>query len=153
MRLIGAPPLTLADLIRKRPDIACRRQLGAAELRKLLEREKGECTWCGFGLSGRQITFCGKDCVLKFKEHCQPGYAARRVRRRDNGICQICGWTGSENHRSPVRFVRGNAFEVDHIVPVCEGGGLLGLANLRLVCGKCHLEVTNELAKRRKGKR
>lgn len=38
--------------------------------------------------------------------------------------------------------------EIDHIVPVCEGGGLCGIDNLRLLCSKCHRHVTHLLSVR-----
>jgi 5-methylcytosine-specific restriction endonuclease McrA len=38
---------------------------------------------------------------------------------------------------------------VDHILPVCEGGGLCGLDNLRLLCGTCHKAECDKLARRR----
>lgn len=48
------------------------------------------------------------------------------------------------------------AWDMDHIVPVCEGGGLRAgmtiddaMANLRTLCRECHKGVTAELARRR----
>lgn len=43
-------------------------------------------------------------------------------------------------------FARGRWREVDHVVPVCHGGGLCTLDNLRLLCGVCHHEHTKQLA-------
>ena len=40
-------------------------------------------------------------------------------------------------------------WEADHIVPVCEGGGLCGPENYRILCIPCHRGVTKELARRR----
>ncbi|TXH49477.1 MAG: hypothetical protein E6Q97_22670 [Desulfurellales bacterium] len=42
-----------------------------------------------------------------------------------------------------------NAWEADHIVPVCEGGGLAELDNYRTLCVWCHKQETRNLAKRR----
>jgi len=39
-------------------------------------------------------------------------------------------------------------WEMDHILPVVEGGGLCGLDNLRTLCWKCHQAATNALRKR-----
>ncbi len=36
-------------------------------------------------------------------------------------------------------------WEMDHILPVSEGGGLCGLDNLRTVCHRCHGNATREL--------
>ena len=40
-------------------------------------------------------------------------------------------------------------WEMDHIVPVVEGGGSCGLDNLRTLCVACHRKETAKLAKRR----
>jgi 5-methylcytosine-specific restriction protein A len=40
-------------------------------------------------------------------------------------------------------------WEMDHIVPVVEGGGSCGLENLRTLCWTCHRRETRELAARR----
>jgi 5-methylcytosine-specific restriction protein A len=40
-------------------------------------------------------------------------------------------------------------WEIDHIVPVVEGGGSCGLENLRTLCVVCHRQETRKLAKRR----
>lgn len=39
--------------------------------------------------------------------------------------------------------------EGDHIVPVCEGGGLCGPAGYRTVCVPCHAQLTRELNQQR----
>lgn len=36
----------------------------------------------------------------------------------------------------------GSLWQVDHVVPVSEGGGQCGLQNLRTLCSPCHAEVT-----------
>ena len=40
-------------------------------------------------------------------------------------------------------------YEIDHIVPVVEGGGCCGLDNLQTLCWKCHRIDTAVLARRR----
>ncbi len=40
-------------------------------------------------------------------------------------------------------------WDMDHVVPVVEGGGSCGLSNLRTVCLACHDRATAALAKRR----
>jgi 5-methylcytosine-specific restriction endonuclease McrA len=42
----------------------------------------------------------------------------------------------------------GVAWEMDHEIPVAEGGGECGLENLRTLCIPCHRDVTRELKKR-----
>jgi len=46
-------------------------------------------------------------------------------------------------------FNRGHLWEMDHIRPVSEGGGLCGLDNLRTLCVPCHRDETADLARRR----
>lgn len=36
-------------------------------------------------------------------------------------------------------------WQADHIVPVAEGGGQCGLANMRTLCLRCHREATKAL--------
>lgn len=45
-----------------------------------------------------------------------------------------------------------SAWQADHIVPVCEGGGQCGLENYRTLCTACHQRVTAALAQRRAAK-
>lgn len=42
-----------------------------------------------------------------------------------------------------------HGWEMDHVVPVVEGGGECGLDNLRTLCIPCHRRNTAELARRR----
>jgi hypothetical protein len=37
---------------------------------------------------------------------------------------------------------------MDHVIPVCEGGGLCGLDGYRTLCIPCHRKVTAELRAR-----
>lgn len=46
-----------------------------------------------------------------------------------------------------------NLWDMDHIVPVIEGGGACGLENLRTLCIPCHKAETRALAARRAQKR
>jgi 5-methylcytosine-specific restriction endonuclease McrA len=112
------------------------RTVTAGQLRKILKRRKGECTWCGQSVPKGRFTWCGDKCVTEFRG-IQPDILAAQVKKRDK-VCQICGKGGEE---------------VDHIIPVCEGGGLCGADNLRLLCCDCHKKQTKLLMeKRRHGK-
>lgn len=87
-----------------------------------------------------------------------PGYAKLQVLKRDDCRCELCGVDTFAAHRAeesdPSRRRRAVAmkletFDMDHRVPVVEGGGSCGLDNLRTLCRPCHKRVTAELAARR----
>jgi 5-methylcytosine-specific restriction endonuclease McrA len=100
------------------------------------------CRWCSTEVSKRR-TFCGELCVHEWKLRSDAGYARKLVFERDAGKCALC----------PVVLGRTDAWEMDHIIPVVEGGGCCGLENLRLLCPPCHRGVTAELARRRADQR
>lgn len=91
----------------------------------------GICTWCRKKCEGRRTCWCSEECVNKF-------LALRNqvdlVRQRDKGICQLC--------LAPSLLI-----EVDHIIPVIEGG-LTIASNLRSLCQPCHKGETAKLRKR-----
>lgn len=47
------------------------------------------------------------------------------------------------------RFAGLDQWELDHVVPVCEGGGCCGPEGLRVLCLACHRVETKKLAGRR----
>lgn len=114
------------------------------------------CRWCSTEVPRGRKTFCSGDTgtfeyrgdgrVLKpghgcVHEHClrsDPGYARKCVWARDRGQCRLC----------PTVQPRGG-WEMDHILPVSEGGGECGLENLRTLCRPCHRRETAALAGRR----
>lgn len=51
----------------------------------------------------------------------------------------------SRGFLSDMGFTKIHLWEMDHIVPVSEGGGECGLDNLRTLCIPCHKEVTAQL--------
>lgn len=111
--------------------------------RGLVERrDKGVCVLCGFDALACQNRV--KEIYHKSKgggwdhgkgdwarSHCHSFQRIRKFTRR-TGI----GPTGQP-------------YEVDHIVPVVEGGGCCGLDNLRTLCFPCHKTETKALAGRR----
>ncbi|GAA2441494.1 hypothetical protein GCM10010421_35250 [Streptomyces glaucus] len=63
----------------------------------------------------------------------------RRVARRDNGCCYVCGGPPDE----------GETLQLDHIVPVAEGGSITDLDNLGLIHAEpCHAEKSKAEALR-----
>lgn len=171
-----APPSTLDDLLALVPGLRKLRSLNASMLRVLLDRKRRECTWCGCVIPKYRISWCSDECVTAFRLRCQPVSQRTFVMDRDGGLCQMCGrdvrsaqdaaiseWEQHPSYRAYSfdqhardeifkrhGWERGSWNEVDHIIPVVEGGGLLGPENLRLLCGVCHAQVTRELRARMK---
>lgn len=71
----------------------------------------------------------------EWKIRSSPEYVREQVKKRDKGICRLCGRNVVKSRRK---------WEADHIVPVADGGGECGLDNYRLLCRPCHLRVTLE---------
>jgi 5-methylcytosine-specific restriction enzyme A len=120
------------------------------------------CRWCGQDVPKGRFTFCGNACVEEWKLRTDPGYLREKVFERDRGVCAMCG-VDTEALRKNKRKLdyaarrrfekewgaRRSLWDADHTVPVVEGGGECGLANMRTLCLKCHRAVTAELRRRR----
>ena len=178
------------------PELHYCRTIGAERLRKLLDRPKGSCTWCGEPVQRGRRHWCSEACVDRYQEVWSPERIRRLAFKRDRGICAVCGldtqywrhWRDKlktdysynrgemAEHRSDQypystqrnrrgrknrrRFARYQAawnkilrhliaWEADHIVPVVRGGALLGMANIRTLCGRCHKRTTAHQAAER----
>jgi 5-methylcytosine-specific restriction protein A len=136
-----------------------RRSVTAEEWGKPDRNAAGEpiCRWCrGLVLRPRR-TFCSDTCVHEWKIRSSPWYVRQQVKKRDRGICQMCGANVLKAHREWARAKPAAAdrrerrrwrearprWEADHIVAVADGGGECALENYRLLCRACHLAVTN----------
>jgi 5-methylcytosine-specific restriction endonuclease McrA len=120
--------------------------------------EAGEpiCRWCRGPVTWPRRTFCGDACVHEWKIRSSPWYVRQQIKKRDRGICQLCGVDVLKAHRAWRReqpSTRDRAarrawrearprWEADHIVPVADGGGECGLENYRLLCRGCHVATT-----------
>jgi len=116
------------------------------------------CRWCRGPVAPPRRTFCGDACVHEWKIRSSPWYVRREVKKRDKGICRLCGLNVIKAHRQwrraqpPATDRAGRKvwragrprWEADHIVPVADGGGECGLDNYRLLCRACHVRVTLE---------
>lgn len=132
-------------------------------------RGKLLCRVCGTEVSGRRITFCGQPCVEAWSIRHSPGFARRCVRKRDKSVCQFCGldcidfkkrmralfqavrdraWRKSMLRVIGLKHLPSTFWEMDHIIPVSEGGGSCGLENLRTLCLWCHRGETRKLTVR-----
>jgi hypothetical protein len=140
------------------------------------------CRVCGGDVPPPKRTVCSEACRDHLQLACFPSVQRSHVERRDKGVCAECGcptrtveriadharrslgrW--KERHRGRADILEsmgwppatGNGIsEMDHIVPVSEGGGVTRdmtpdqiLGNLRTLCLICHRAETTELAIRR----
>lgn len=148
---------------------------GYVDPKKLPKGPNGHalCRQCGTEVTPPRRTFCSKACVDLWMIR-TGSRVVIHVRRRDRGICAICrldcealrrelkalrvsrGKQAIEafklKHGIP-RHRHGRLWDIDHIVPVAEGGGAAGLSNLRTVCLKCHRQLTTELMARLRQKK
>lgn len=91
--------------------------------------------------------------VKQQKKDFEAAWAIRSKTLNERGIGYGNLWTSErEKMMKEFGFARGRWHEIDHEVPVVEGGGLCHPDRLRLLCGKCHALETAELAGRRSKK-
>lgn len=83
------------DQLSKKP-----RQLGASHLRNALNRQRGECTWCGGQVKKPRVFWCSSACITEFNMRCSPAVIGSEVDRRDKGICAICGTDTKETKKA-----------------------------------------------------
>jgi 5-methylcytosine-specific restriction enzyme A len=93
------------------------------------------CRWCKSIVRPPRRTFCGDACVHEWKLRSDPAYVRKEIWKRDRGTCRMCGCDLRKARRR---------WEVDHILPVADGGGECGLENYRLLCRRCHAAVTRQ---------
>lgn len=97
----------------------------------------GRCHGCDKPLTGRQKLWCepnGECCRKYWAEHSW-NMTRSYVLKRDKHTCLKC-------HK------KGGRLEVDHILPIVEGGQEFDLNNLRTLCHDCHAQETAALARR-----
>jgi 5-methylcytosine-specific restriction endonuclease McrA len=134
---------------------------------------RGTCRWCGAPI----VYECGPRqgapdtrrrwhpaCVDAYNES-DPREARRRVRKRDRGVCCACGLDTNRLRREvqgrgraaklrALGFLpRRSLWELDHIVPLVNGGGH-ELENIQTLCVPCHRsksvrELRERLARQR----
>ncbi len=119
--------------------------------------------------------YCSEPCREEVYIRTNPSYARWKVQQRDQGVCSECGVDTKKVEKAwhryrfaltnmlprfsswivpledACRYVKGRQehfWEMDHIVPVSEGGGVCGLDNLRTLCHWCHGEATTNLRRR-----
>ncbi len=134
----------------------------------VFKRDHGICFSCGHdteALARRLGAWLACDWVLTIEgghgqlEH-QKGQLFDRAQRRRAfvrrfGIRMLTHWAQPPWPAGDgvPRFELRTLWEMDHIVPVVEGGGGCGLENLRTLCLCCHKRATRELAAKRAAER
>jgi 5-methylcytosine-specific restriction enzyme A len=104
------------------------------------KRDKCICALCG--ADGRKIKRVRRH-VIKLTTD-RPLHAD--LRRHKTALRELLSEWGFPMHRR--HFTDTHTWQADHIVPVCQGGAALGLANLRTLCLPCHKAATAALAAR-----
>jgi 5-methylcytosine-specific restriction protein A len=134
------------------------------------EAPRGSCRWCGEDILHEAGDHEGQvnrrrrwhqTCVDEYNES-DPREARKRIRRRDRGICAACGVDTKKLKREfkaigrgRVKAVRSRGFkprkslwELDHVVPLIDGGGHSD-DNLQTLCTPCHTQKTAQEARER----
>lgn len=77
---------------------------------------------------------------------------AKRYMRKAGLLTSVMHWREQDisllDVQEALGFARGRWYEIDHEIPVSEGGGLCDPSGLRLLCGQCHKDETAKLAAR-----
>lgn len=96
------------------------------------------CWNCKAPLSGRRRHYCSSECGELYWKKGNWEYTRKLVFKRDNNTCQLC-----KQHEEV------SLLQVDHIIPIANGGDELNVDNLRTLCVVCHKKVTAEWRKER----
>ncbi len=124
------------------------------QAKHVLERDKGVCALCGLdcvGLLADLKTLAAREAELS-RVHRGKGLgpvAGKFASLHPKWFPEFtarCDDLGLPRH---LRDLRRRLWEMDHTVPVIEGGGSCGLENLRTLCWACHRAETAKLAARR----
>lgn len=119
--------------------------------RHVHERDRGVCSACGLDCDALERDYQAAKRAL-YRERCQPD---GDLPHRTSLLWQYGHWSrDAEALLRGLGFIPGRSFwEMDHVVPVVEGGGGCGLDGLRTLCCPCHRRETAALARRRAGSR
>ena len=129
---------------------------------------RGTCRWCGEPILHASGNKQGEPnrrrrwhpACLRTDTASDPRLARQRVRRRDRGRCAACGVDThvirrevqgrgrAKKLRALGYKARGSLWELDHVVPLIDGGSH-DESNLQTLCTPCHKKKTATEARRR----
>jgi len=126
---------------------------------------------CGAEVAPPRRTWATPECIERVRLRCDWAFVRKHVYELNRGLCSVCGCHPEslrakvreallEGDRSVVEHAAAEGwprlgrvwYEIDHIKPVCEGGHEEGRTNLRVVCYRCHKQLTAELNRARRQK-
>jgi len=109
----------------------------------VFERDHGICSSCSLDTAALERSFReAKRALYRERHH---GGSLPHV----SSDVWRWGYREVDERLRALGFIAGRSFwEMDHIVPVVEGGGGCSLDNLRTLCRPCHVRVTRELRAR-----
>ena len=115
-------------------------------------RDGGICQLCGLDIGKLVARFGRVARKLAERQHQRATAALQARSRRVSGLWLT--WIGRRVawYSLYQRAAVPQAWDMDHIIPLCEGGTNQTL-NLRVLCRPCHRRVTRELAGRRAAQR
>jgi 5-methylcytosine-specific restriction endonuclease McrA len=141
---------------------------------RFTDAARGTCRWCGdiiLYTSGNKTGQPNRrrrwhPACLEEYESTDPAELRRLTRKRDKGVCAACGLKtnklkrelkGRGRERAMKLRDRGflprrSLWELDHIVPLIDGGSH-ALSNLQTLCVPCHRTKTADEARERSRKR
>lgn len=126
------------------------RASGSVAANAVYERDKGICQLCGVDaqkLLAHAFPYIPKHHWIQSRES---------YKKFEDEIIEFAkGIEAARKVREEFPWLQpgmSNATEIDHIIPVVEGGGCCGLDNLRTLCRQCHLQETRKLRERLKAK-
>jgi 5-methylcytosine-specific restriction endonuclease McrA len=127
---------------------------------------------CGLEVLPPRRSWRSDECLDRVRLRCDWSVVTKHVYELDKGLCRICG-CHPETLRAAVREALADGhtaaleqakadgwprvtrkwYEIDHFIPVSDGGGSEGRRNLRVLCFRCHAVRSREQTRARAEKR
>lgn len=125
-----------------------------------IKGEKGHCKWCMTKIENTRKKYCSKDCKDSAWAFFYPQkYARKYLIQRQGNNCAHCGYcfddktkkykrnesyavgwdkdTGKSIRKDDICYYD-DMGDIDHIIPIHQGGEILGIENHQILCKECH---------------